>query len=207
MLFLSILRCTAVIGIFDWYHQLSSWTLVKDIFDILFQKTIITLQKKWHLKSFLKRYVDVPRESVMILNWNYHQYQKALEFKSPVSNRQLNSQQIINKNESTTRFHKLISFFESDVLTWWGSVFDSYSNLELLSIGKVVYYESSQQLILRPKTNRFCCNIKRQHKRNGIYFVINIAEFNFTQKCHDHNCAGYRSESFPLDPALFFLTF
>ena len=156
-------------------------------------------------KTLPSYYGDVPRESVMILKWNYHQYQKSLEFKSPDSNPQLNSKQIINKNESTSRFHKLISFFESDVLTWWSSVFNSYSNLELLSIGKVVYYESSEQLILRPKANRFCSNVKRQHKRNGIYFVINIPEFNFTQKCHDHTCAGYQSESFTLDPALFFV--
>ena len=92
-------------------------------------------------------------------------------------------------------------------MTWWSYVFNSYSNLELLSIGKVVYYESSEQLILRPKANRFCSNVKRQDKRNGIYFVINIPEFNFTQKCHDHTCAGYQSESFTLDPALFIVRF
>ena len=74
----------------------------------------------------------------------------------------------------------------------------------MLSIAKVIYYKTSEILIIKPKRNRFCYNIGRQHRRNGIFFQLNIADYHFSQKCYDVNCKGYQSEYFPLDAGLFF---
>ena len=52
--------------------------------------------------------------------------------------------------------------------------------------------------------NRFCKNIGRNHRRNGIFFVIDIENFTFTQRCTDNDCRGFQSQATPIDPALFF---
>lgn len=41
--------------------------------------------------------------------------------------------------------------------------------------------------------NRYCNNIGREHKSNGVYYVINTATMTHQQRCHDPDCAGYRS--------------
>lgn len=40
---------------------------------------------------------------------------------------------------------------------------------------------------------RYCENINRSHKSNGIYYVVNLREGNFVQKCHDPDCKYFRS--------------
>ena len=77
-------------------------------------------------------------------------------------------------------------------------------------------------LLLNIGGNRFCGNIGRQHKSNGIYYIVDlqarqapderlhyVAEAGLTgalimqggiwlQKCYDPDCKGYRSEAMPL---------
>ncbi|UJR30558.1 hypothetical protein I4U23_018087 [Adineta vaga] len=40
---------------------------------------------------------------------------------------------------------------------------------------------------------RYCENVKRQHKKNQIYFIVNPYNKTYFQKCHDPECYGFRS--------------
>lgn len=40
---------------------------------------------------------------------------------------------------------------------------------------------------------RYCENIRRHHKKNSIYFIVNIVTKTYIQKCHDPQCYGFQS--------------
>lgn len=46
--------------------------------------------------------------------------------------------------------------------------------------------------------NRWCDNVKRAHKSNGIAIEVDLTFLVLTQVCFDHDCKGYRSEPIPL---------
>eukprot|EP00667_Euglena_gracilis_P006437 EG_transcript_6492 len=47
--------------------------------------------------------------------------------------------------------------------------------------------------------NRFCLNVGREHRSNAIYFVINVRDGVYHQKCYDStDCPNFRSAAFPL---------
>lgn len=45
--------------------------------------------------------------------------------------------------------------------------------------------------------NRFCMNVARSHRSNGIYFVFDLRKSTLHQKCHDSNCMHFASPSIP----------
>ena len=45
---------------------------------------------------------------------------------------------------------------------------------------------------------RYCGNVRRQHRSNGIYVVVDYRDRCFYQKCFDPDCRNYRSEPEPL---------
>lgn len=50
--------------------------------------------------------------------------------------------------------------------------------------------------------HRWCRNIGRQHKSNGVYIVVDLSAGLWWQKCFDPDCRAYRSETMPLPPGL-----
>lgn len=46
--------------------------------------------------------------------------------------------------------------------------------------------------------NRWCGNIKRQHKSNHIYYIADLKFSHIYQKCHDFECTHYRSPETPI---------
>ena len=48
----------------------------------------------------------------------------------------------------------------------------------------------------------FCENVGRAHRSNYVYFVVNLRNAQYAQKCHDPDCAHFRSEWMPLPRAL-----
>jgi hypothetical protein len=49
--------------------------------------------------------------------------------------------------------------------------------------------------------NRFCLNVGREHKSNGIYFVCHLAQGLYYQKCYDAaDCPNFRSPAFHIPP-------
>lgn len=40
---------------------------------------------------------------------------------------------------------------------------------------------------------RYCENIKRHHKKNQIFFIVDPVERTYCQRCHDTECYGFQS--------------
>ena len=45
---------------------------------------------------------------------------------------------------------------------------------------------------------RFCQNVQRQHKRNGILFLVNYTNMTYAQRCRDPKCSTYQSDWKPI---------
>ena len=142
------------------------------------------------------------KDSVMILRWN-----TSIKLKS-LPNTDFKVQSCFKNapchSGTMERFSSVISYFSETVLKRWGSLYNEREDPNLLKISKVIYYENSERLIIKPKTNRYCTNVQREHTHNGIYFQIDIANFNYTQRCFSHSCNGYSSDIFGVPPELFF---
>jgi hypothetical protein len=57
-------------------------------------------------------------------------------------------------------------------------------------------------LLLNLRGNRFCGNVGREHRSNGVFYVVDLQAGLWMQKCYDPECRGYRSPTTPLPPAL-----
>ena len=97
----------------------------------------------------------------MTLKWGY-------QFQIPpqIKNCNLKKTSIVGEYESSKvavdRFPNVLSFFETNILKTWGSLYDAHSKLDLVRVSKVMYYKTREILIIRPKANRFCTNVMRQ---------------------------------------------
>ncbi|KAI6180746.1 DNA primase domain containing protein [Aphelenchoides besseyi] len=45
---------------------------------------------------------------------------------------------------------------------------------------------------------RFCWNKRREHKRQNVYWIVNLETFEMFQRCFDPECRNFVSESFPI---------
>jgi len=70
------------------------------------------------------------------------------------------------------------------------------------SIRSWVWWQENSLLILNISGNRFCANIGRQHKSNGIYMVVDLQAGVWFQRCYDPECRNFRSVIMPLPPNL-----
>jgi len=54
------------------------------------------------------------------------------------------------------------------------------------------------------KGNKWCGNVARQHKSNGIFIDVDLKKRQASQLCWDPECRGYRSPpiAFPVDMVL-----
>lgn len=50
--------------------------------------------------------------------------------------------------------------------------------------------------------SHWCGNVGRSHASNNVHYVAHLRDGRFAQKCHDPDCAGYRSPWAPLPPQL-----
>lgn len=60
-------------------------------------------------------------------------------------------------------------------------------------IRNATYFSTSQTLILGVNGNRYCHRIQREHKSNGVYYIVDIKRGLFCQKCFDPDCLYWRS--------------
>lgn len=72
-------------------------------------------------------------------------------------------------------------------------------------IRRSTYSSELCRIIYEISGNRFCHNIGRQHKSNNVYYVVDLKNFEYYQKCHDPDCSGYRSKENKLPPEIVFL--
>ena len=45
---------------------------------------------------------------------------------------------------------------------------------------------------------RYCENIKKHHKKNPVYFLVDPVKKVYYQKCHDPDCQGFQSAKQPM---------
>lgn len=50
---------------------------------------------------------------------------------------------------------------------------------------------------------RYCNNIGREHKSNGVFIVVDLHEGIWYQKCYDPDCKGYRSSTLPVSADIY----
>ncbi|VDN02465.1 unnamed protein product [Thelazia callipaeda] len=60
----------------------------------------------------------------------------------------------------------------------------------------IIYYVSCRSL--RIAHCRYCFNINREHRSNGIYWAVDLDRLHCFQKCFDVDCQGISSNYFPL---------
>jgi hypothetical protein len=65
-----------------------------------------------------------------------------------------------------------------------------------------LYFPSTRVLVFEVGGNRFCHRIGRAHKSNHIYIVVELLRMVYSQRCHDYECASYRSNEFALPARL-----
>lgn len=53
-------------------------------------------------------------------------------------------------------------------------------------------------LLYNMRDNRWCANVGRPHKSNGVFYVVDLHQALWYQKCYDPECRSFRSESLPL---------
>jgi len=55
------------------------------------------------------------------------------------------------------------------------------------------YFPSVNKLVYSIVKNRYCGNVKRQHKNNNVKYIVDLNEMYWYQKCYDPDCEQYRS--------------
>lgn len=99
---------------------------------------------------------------------------------------------------------RVIDFFKLTVLPKWPlplfpGQHERVSKAYLSKVTECFDREGNlHKLLLNVGGNRFCYNIKRQHKSNHIYFVVDIAEGSYYQRCHDITCRRFMSQKLRL---------
>lgn len=83
---------------------------------------------------------------------------------------------------------------------WAASTWDNVAASVGASTGRASYVasamgtESKAVVSLTLGGNRYCARVKRQHKSNAVYLVLNLRSASLVQKCHDPDCQGFRSD-------------
>ena len=57
-------------------------------------------------------------------------------------------------------------------------------------------------LVVNINGHRFCENVNREHKSNGVYYIIDYRLDAFYQRCYDPDCSGFRGAVMPLPKGL-----
>lgn len=108
------------------------------------------------------------------------------------------------------QFPHLIRHFVKDIAKTWPKQYLMDKDIPPNPKGvvyKMAYYDTpTPKLVISLTGNNYCLNVGRCHRRNNIYFVIDIPNFSFRQRCHDDMCDNYNSPDICLPPELFFST-
>jgi len=81
---------------------------------------------------------------------------------------------------------------DSDLETFIRINIPHQTNLKIISLtknGKVV-----------ATTSKYCENVKREHKSNHVWFLIDTKTNTISQRCHDEGCAQFQGRKYRLPP-------
>lgn len=65
-----------------------------------------------------------------------------------------------------------------------------------------VSLDGGSLLLFNMRDNRYCGNVARAHRSNGVFYVVDLQHDAWYQKCYDMDCRQYRSPAAPLPPHL-----
>ena len=111
----------------------------------------------------------------------------------------------MRNKKPTVDDHKTVqyvkNFFNKNVLrTWPNSEIISNQNVipgKLYKVDKKFTSSGDLTAILLFITgNRFCMRVNRHHKSNNIFFVVNVIEMSYHQRCLDPDCKWYCSPKY-----------
>lgn len=71
-------------------------------------------------------------------------------------------------------------------------------------IFRIHYFPSANRLVYSIVKNRYCGNVKRQHKNNNVKYIVDLNEMYWYQKCYDPDCERYRSDGTKLPDEICF---
>lgn len=78
---------------------------------------------------------------------------------------------------------------------------------DLVFPGKIFrnhYFPTVNKLVFSIVKNRYCGNVKRQHKNNNVKYIVDLNEMYWYQKCYDPDCEQYRSNGTKLPDEICF---
>ncbi|KAI5694244.1 hypothetical protein M8J75_013417 [Diaphorina citri] len=84
---------------------------------------------------------------------------------------------------------------------------DNYIRTRILPHGSIyrnVHFPSTNITVYDIKGFRYCGNIGRWHKSQNIKLIADVNRGVYYQKCHDQDCASYKSPEWPLPPEILF---
>ncbi|ORY53707.1 hypothetical protein BCR33DRAFT_711066 [Rhizoclosmatium globosum] len=64
----------------------------------------------------------------------------------------------------------------------------------LCFIKSVLCFSDQKLLLYSISGNKFCFNIMREHKSNGVYYTVDLKRGIFNQRCHDPDCRHFMSK-------------
>ncbi|KAI8614382.1 hypothetical protein BC830DRAFT_1127680 [Chytriomyces sp. MP71] len=76
------------------------------------------------------------------------------------------------------------------IARWIDSNTQSRSRAHLKSVSS---FSHEKMILYNVSGNRFCFNIGRDHKSNGVYYLLDLKKGVFLQRCHDPDCRHYSS--------------
>ena len=123
-----------------------------------------------------------------------------------ISNKFHEDYQHLIPSEISTLFPRIMEYFQSIVAKLWPAPLlppSSKCRHERGYVNWASYRRRSTThegyLVISILKNKFCTNVMRSHKSNGIYFVLDLETNTFIQKCHDKNCCNYSSPAVELN--------
>ncbi|KNH07858.1 DNA primase [Perkinsela sp. CCAP 1560/4] len=69
---------------------------------------------------------------------------------------------------------------------------DAYVRENIDDYRNVFHYKDSTSVCYALKSLKYCGNVGREHKSNGIYIVVDLHNWTVHQRCFDYECKSYR---------------
>ncbi|KAJ2997733.1 hypothetical protein HDV02_005203 [Globomyces sp. JEL0801] len=84
--------------------------------------------------------------------------------------------------------------FENHVLAY---IYSKSSSIP--KVKSQLYFPNTHTIVYNIIGSRYCHRVSREHKSNGVYYVVDILKKSFHQRCYDPDCFGFRSIEINID--------
>eukprot|EP00477_Mikrocytos_mackini_P000976 GAHX01001047.1.p1 GENE.GAHX01001047.1~~GAHX01001047.1.p1 ORF type:complete len:401 (-),score=64.96 GAHX01001047.1:686-1888(-) len=148
-----------------------------------------TKDKEVFLKKSLVSYFEVPIVEIQPITYK-PQKEANINNKEDKPDKRAYQEPLFVTHSS---FPELDKYFDSILRTKGGKIY-KMRELQIKGITHIYYY---------PQNYRFCNRINREHKSNGIYYIVDSYTKTYWQQCFDVDCKGFKSCKIGLPKMLF----